>query len=124
MHHGKPLCLFLLCIETKALPCWSTVETQGRDAGTQPRCCSTVEQYKWIEEQQNRAATLIWKGSHAIVFKTFSHTGDHTILSLSPNYFPPLICFWDRQVTPSIEGEKFLEWTIDRDSCNDSSHGN
>ena len=46
------------------------------------------------------------KGSHTIVCKTFSHTGDHTILSLSPNYFPPLICFWSRQVTPSIEGKK------------------
>ena len=46
------------------------------------------------------------KGSHTIVCKTFSHTGDHTILSLSPNYFPPLICFWNRQVTPSIEGKK------------------
>ena len=46
------------------------------------------------------------KGSHTIVCKTFSHTGDHTILSLSPNYFPPLICFWNRQVTPSIGGKK------------------
>ena len=46
------------------------------------------------------------KGSHTIVCKTISHTGDHTILSLSPNYFPPLICFWNRQVTPSIGGKK------------------
>ena len=46
------------------------------------------------------------KGSHTIVCKTFSHTGDHTILSLSPNYFPPLICFWNIQVTLSIGGKK------------------
>ena len=46
------------------------------------------------------------KGSHTIVCKTFSHTGDHTILSLSPKYFPSLICFWNRQITPSIGGKK------------------
>ena len=46
------------------------------------------------------------KGSHTIVCKTFSHTGDHTIFSFSPNYFPPLMCFRNRQVTPSIGGKK------------------
>ena len=66
------------------------------------------------------------KGSHTIVCKTFSHTGDHTILYLSPNFSPSDLLL--EQTSYSIywrkEGEKFLEWPIDRDSCNYSSHGN
>ena len=55
------------------------------------------------------------KGSHTIVCKTFSHTGDHTILSFSPNYFPPLMCFRNRQVTPSIGGKKGkVPWMANR----------
>ena len=48
----------------------------------------------------------IWKGA---ILKFAIHLATQVttlFFSLSPNYFPSLICFWNRQFTPSFWGKK------------------
>ena len=62
----------------------------------------------WVWEQHTFVKTRLCKGFEREPYysKTFSHTGDHTILSLSPNYFPLWFAFGTHKLLHLLEERK------------------